>query len=215
MATNDEILNGYARSLRSEGVEETEIARRIHLLREERPLLDADRYNRIYTSGNAPFNRAPNAFVMESLRGKRPGVVLDYAMGEGRNSIYLAQLGWEVWGFDPADAAVELAQRRARALGLTLHAEAVADSEFEFGHERFDVIVFSWAMPLIPVETVLGSLKPGGVVVMEAAADYVGRNGMLQMFDALRILKYEIVRDTADWYDRRQTEIVRLIAVKP
>jgi len=79
----------------------------------------------------------------------KPGVALDYAMGEGRNSIYLAQSGWEVWGFDPAVAAVRLANQRAAALGLILHTASVADDQFTFGKERFDLILFSWAMPLI------------------------------------------------------------------
>ncbi len=36
---------------------------------------------------------------------------------------------------------------------------------------------------------------------MEAAADYVGRNGMLKMFDDLEIKRYEIVQEKADFYD--------------
>lgn len=134
--------------------------------------------------------------------------------GEGRNSIYLAQLGWEVWGFDPAAAAVRLANQRAAALGLTLHTASVADDQFTFGKDRFDLILFSWAMPLIPVERVLAALKPGGMVVMEAAADYVGRNGMLKMFDVLEIRRYEIVHEKADFYERQEVDIVRLVAVK-
>jgi methylase of polypeptide subunit release factors len=148
------------------------------------------------------------------MRGRTPGVALDYAMGEGRNSIYLAQSGWEVWGFDPATEAVRLANQRAAALGLTLHTASVTDDQFAFGKDRFDLIVFSWAMPLIPVERVLASLKPGGMVVMEAAADYVGRNGMLKMFDALEIRRYEIVHEKADFYDRQEIDIVRLVAIK-
>ena len=49
---------------------------------------------------------------------------------------------------------------------------------------------------------------------MEGAVDYVGRNGMLKMFDDLRIERYEILRTVADWYDRQETEILRLIATK-
>ena len=89
-------------------------------------------------------------------------------MGEGRNSIYLAQAGWVVWGFDPAAAAVRLANQRAAALGLTLHTVPVADDQFTFGTERFDLILFSWAMPLVPVDRVIASLKRGGTVIMEA-----------------------------------------------
>jgi hypothetical protein len=70
-------------------------------------------------------------------------------------------------------------------------------------------------MPLIPVDRVIASLKPGGMVVMEVAEDYVGRNGMLKMFDALEIKRYEIVHEKADFYDRQEIDIVRLVAVKP
>jgi hypothetical protein len=43
----------------------------------------------------------------------------------------------------------------------------------------------------------IDSLKPGGTVVMECAANYVGRNGMLKMFDALQITRYERIGITA------------------
>jgi SAM-dependent methyltransferase len=147
--------------------------------------------------------------------GKPPGAALDYAMGQGRNAIYLAGLGWRVSGFDPAGAAVAIAQQRAKELGLTLDTAAVRDSQYDFGKERFDLILFSWSMPLIPVKKVLDSLKPGGMVVMECAADYVGRNGMLKLFDDLQIVRYEIVRAKADFYDRAEVDVLRMIAVKP
>ena len=70
-------------------------------------------------------------------------------------------------------------------------------------------------MPLIPVERVLESLKHEGIVIMECAADYVGRNGMLKMFDALEIKYYEVVHEKADFYDRQEVDIVRMVAVKP
>jgi len=120
-----------------------------------------------------------------------------------------------VWGFDPADAGVALAQKRAKELGLTLHIEAVRDSEYDFGKERFDLVLFSWTMPLVPVQKVVDSLKPGGIVVMECGADFVGRNEMLHMFDALQIVRYEIVRAKSDFYDRRETDVLRLVARKP
>jgi SAM-dependent methyltransferase len=184
------------------------------LILQNKPALEADYWDRFYLDPKSKVNRGPNAFLVEVVRGRTPGVALDYGMGEGRNSIYLAQLGWEVWGFDPAAAAVRLANQRAAALGLTLHTASVTDDQFAFGKDRFDLILFSWAMPLIPIERVLAALKPGGMVVMEAAADYVGRNGMLKMFDALEIMRYEIVHEKADFYERQEVDIVRLIAVK-
>jgi len=214
--TNEEVAGRYAAKLRTEGVTETEITRRTKLILAERNLLEADYWNRYYLDSNSNFNRAPNDFLKQMVEGQRPGVALDYGMGEGRNAIYLASLGWQVWGFDPADAGVALAQKRAKELGLTLHASAVRDSEYDFGKEKFDLILFSWTMPLVPIEKVFDSLKAGGVVVMECGADFVnGRNNMLHMFDPFQITHYEIVRAKSDFYDRRETDVLRLVARKP
>lgn len=136
-------------------------------------------------------------------------------MGEGRNAIYMAQHGWQVWGFDRSDVAIAVAQNRAKVLGLTLKTAAALDSEYDFGTARFDLIVFSWSMPLIPVERVIAALKPGGMVVTECAPNYTGRNGMLNLFDGLEIRRYEITREQADWYHRIETDVLRLVAVKP
>jgi len=213
--TNEEVAGRYAAKLRAERVTESEITRRTKLILTERNLLEADYWNRYYLDSNSNFNRAPNDFLKQMVEGHRPGVVLDYGMGEGRNAIYLASLGWQVWGFDPADAGVALAQKRAKELGLTLHTSAVRDSEYDFGKEKFDVILFSWTIPLVPIQKVVNSLKPGGVVVMECGADFVnGRNDLLHMFDPLQITHYEIVRAKSDFYDRRETDVLRLVARK-
>src|SRR5208283_5696927 len=193
--TNEEIVERYAAKLKIEGVTETEIARRTRLIRTERSLLEADYWNRFYTDSKSNFNKAPNGFLVQVVEGRQPGAALDYGMGEGRNAIYLASLGWQVWGFDPADAGVALAQKRAKQLGLTLPTAAVRDSEYDFGKERFDLVLFSWTMPLVPIKKVVDSLKPGGIVVMECGDDFVSsRNEMLNMFDTLQIVHYEIVR---------------------
>jgi hypothetical protein len=41
-------------------------------------------------------------------------------MGQGRNTIYLAQQGWDSVGFDPADRAVAAAQEQATKLGVKI-----------------------------------------------------------------------------------------------
>lgn len=211
-----EIHAAYSAKLKADGVPDPEIARRLKLLATEGAQLEADRWDRFYVDPghDKEYNHEPNSFLMAFVSKRRPGVVLDYAMGTGRNALYLAKLGWDVYGFDESSVAVATAQKRAVELGLKLHTAAVPDSQFDFGKGRFDLILFSWAMPLIDMKSVIDSLKPGGYVVMECAVDYVGRNGMLKKFDDLRIERYEIVRGVADWYDRREIDILHLIARK-
>jgi protein-L-isoaspartate O-methyltransferase len=212
--SDEEILQRYAAILAKKGVPEKEIARRRELISTEKDRLESDYWNRFYLNPDSNFNRSPNGFLMKMIEGRSPGTALDYGMGEGRNAIYLAKLGWEVWGFDPADAAVAQARSRAEEFGLRLHAEAARDSEYEFGKDRFDLILFSWTMPLIPVARVVDSLKEGGIVVMECGVDFTGRNGMLQLFDSLEVEFYEITAAKSDFYDRRETGVLRLVARK-
>jgi SAM-dependent methyltransferase len=144
----------------------------------------------------------------------KPGSALDYAMGDGRNALYLAKLGWTVHGFDMSDVAIGIAKHRAAELGLTIEAVTSTDSNYNFGKERFDLILFSWSMPLVDVRKVIDALKPGGIVVMEFGPGFVGRNGMLHLFDGLLIERYEMTRAISDFSDRQETEVFRLIARK-
>ncbi len=214
--TPSQVHESYAEKLRKDGIAEAEVQRRLRLLATESGKLEADRWDRFYGDPvhATEYNHNPNAFLMAFVADRRPGVALDYAMGDGRNAVYLAKLGWDVYGFDQSAVAVGLAQKHARELGLTIHTAAVPDSAYDFGKERFDLIVFSWAMPLVDVKKVVDALKPGGVVLMEGAVDYVGRNGMLKKFDDLRIERYEIVRKIADWYDRREIDVLQMVASK-
>ncbi len=135
----------------------------------------------------------------------KPGTALDYAMGDGRNSLYLAKLGWTVYGFDMSEVAVGIANRRAGELGLKINAETSTDTHYDFGKERFDLILFSWSMPLVDVQKIIDALKPGGIIVMEFGPGFVGRNGMLHLFDGLMIERYEITRAVSGFSDRRVT----------
>src|SRR5260370_16370699 len=154
-----EIVSDYSADLKAAGVAAGEIDRRAQLILRDRPTLEADYWDRFYLNPESKVNRAPNAFLVEKTKGRLPGVALDYAMGEGRNSIFLGQLGWQVWGFDPSVAGVALANKRAAALGLTLHTAAVSDNKFDFGRNPFDLILFIWSMPLIPVHPAFKTLN--------------------------------------------------------
>lgn len=204
----------YAEELRERGLPEKEIARRLDLLRNHRTELEADRWNRFYGNSKSRYNREPNGFLTQVVQGIKPGVALDYAMGDGRNSLYLARLGWEVHGFDISQVGVNAAKRRASELGLNIEAITSSDADYNFGKNRFDLILFSWSMPLVDVRKIIDSLKPGGIVVMEFGPGFTGRNGMLRLFDGLVIERYEVTRAISDFSDRRETEIFRLIARK-
>jgi SAM-dependent methyltransferase len=219
-------LERYRRVLAEQGLDSSEVERRVRVIAEQGQTLEVERWNRILTAPSPAFNTKPNAFLVQMVQGRSPGRALDVGMGQGRNAIYLAQHGWQVTGFDPADRAVAAAQAEAKRLGLALTALTVGDEQFEFGSEQWDLIVLSYvALRHLPARLVQ-SLKPGGLVVVEGfhrdatknasigGAVVFDTNELLKLFEGLRILRYEDAEAVAD-FGMRSTRVVRLAAQRP
>ncbi len=183
-------------------------------------------FDRTYRSESSRFNTKPNALLVEEAKPLRPGRALDIHMGQGRNAVYLAKQGWQVTGFDFSKEGVAAARKAARDAGVSLDAVVARHEEFEFGSERWDLIVMSYTW--VPLEAkwigpITRSLKPGGLIVFEHlmeesgsenAARWLPRpNELLQAFGQLRILRYEDVRVMADWAWRPE-RIARMVAEK-
>lgn len=212
----DTLLERYRQRLLAQQVPETEIGRRATLIRTRRPDLEADFWNRFFTVDAPAFNTAPNEFLVSMVQGRKPGRALDVGMGEGRNALYLAKLGWAVTGFDPADKAVALAQERARKMGPSITTAVALDRNFDFGQPRWDLILLSW-MPANEPPRLIEALAPDGILVLEGPLDWFGVNGLLKSFAGLRILHYEDVVSQSDfmsYQERQPIQVVRLVAQK-
>jgi SAM-dependent methyltransferase len=166
-------------------------------------------YNPIYRgeAGNV-FSRQPNAFLVEMVRGRKPGKALDVGMGEGRNSIFLAQQGWTVTGFDTADEGVRRANSRAQRLGLKLSTVVTSFEQFNFGENQWDLIVLTYEPTKSIVPKIERALRPGGAVLIEDRhidtrrvwpAGSFENNELISLFPTLRVLRYEDVWATPDW----------------
>jgi len=53
-----------------------------------------------YRGTDLVWGATPNMWVEQETTGLAPGLALDLACGEGRNSIWLAARGWRVTGVD-------------------------------------------------------------------------------------------------------------------
>ena len=60
-------------------------------------------------------------FVELMRRGEITGSVLDIGCGTGEQALFFAQEGYDVWGIDSAPLAIQKAQEKAAARGLTVH----------------------------------------------------------------------------------------------
>lgn len=216
----------YREHLRGTGLDEKTIEERLQFLRTQGRRMEVERWNRILTAEKPTFNTAPNAFLVEMVKGRKPGKALDVGMGQGRNAIWLAQQGWEATGFDPAERAVQAAEASAKRLGVTLHTQVVGAEGFDFGDQQWDLIVLSYVGARGFTEKVVRSLKPGGVVVLEAfhrdstkgnsiGSGVVFDSGELPaLFRELRVVRYQEPMSVAD-FGRQRVRVVQLCGEKP
>lgn len=173
------------------------------------------------------FTTSPNKLLAETIRGRKPGKALDVGMGQGRNTLFLAQQGWDAYGLDIADEAVTLAQDNARRANLRITTFVQDASEFEFGTSRWDLVAFIYSGGRNQVEQVRQSLKPCGLVVIEGFHRDATRQrkiGENVVFDTdelknlytaagFTILRYEEKEGIGD-FGLQQMRLVKLVAQK-
>jgi len=187
---------------------------------------EVERWNPILTAENPTFNVKPNEFLMEMAKGRKPGTAVDVGMGQGRNTIWLAQQGWDVTGFDPAEKAVALAQETARKLGVHFTAEVKRMEDFDFGERRWDMIVLSYVGGRAMTDILQRALRPGGVLVIEAfhrdatkgrsmGGGVVFDTGQLPaLYPQLRVVRYEEPMGIGD-FGQQKVRLVRYCGERP
>ena len=218
----------YLDHLKRSGIGSAELAERSRVIerlaRDRRDELHPAFFDRTYSSPKPRFNTEPNALLVQAVRAVKPGRALDVDMGQGRNAVYLASKGWDVTGFDFSPEGVRAAGDAARKAGVTITALVRRHEDFDFGRAQWDLVVMSYTwVPLRSpyVDRIVDSLKPGGLLVFEhlmeesgseRAAPWLPRPDELpKVFSRLRVLRYQDVRDRADWTWRAE-RLARLVA---
>lgn len=216
----------YREALAGQGLPAAEVERRMTIVDQESQRMEVARWNEFFTADKPRFNLAPNAFLIQIAERRTPGTALDAAMGQGRNALWLARQGWQVTGFDPADQALDVARRAAAALGLTLNAVNARFETFDFGENRWDLILLSYAgCTGGVVAQVEKALKPGGIVVIEAFHEDAARQFRIggsicatgeppHAFQGLRTIHYEEPIAMPD-FGARPMRLVRYAGEKP
>ncbi len=187
-------------------------------------------FNYIFSREKPSFRTEPNELLMEVAKSLKPGRALDVAMGQGRNALWLASQGWDVTGFDISGEALAEANSAAERRSLKIETVKSGWQTFEFGKERWDLIVLSYAFVPIwdPafVNRLRDSLNTHGMVVFEhflregpgsPVPRFIGApepNELPRLFlPGFRILQYEDVLAISEWFPRK-AQLVRLVARK-
>lgn len=146
----------------------------------------------------------PAQFLVKNLELLAKGKVLDVAMGNGRNAIYLAKMGFDVEGIDNSPEAVNNALESARQAGVTIRAQIVnLEGDYHIEKGTYDVIVCFNYLQRSLIPQIKEGLRRGGVVVYETFItdqahfgkptnpDYLLKhNELLNIFHDFRCLRY-------------------------
>ena len=109
----------------------------------------------------------PTPLLVSTASNLAPGKALDLACGAGRNSLWLAEHGWNVTAIDGASAAIEILQTRAAERSLKINA-IVADlekEEFEIEPTRWDLIAMCYCLQRNLFEPAKRGIVPGGLLL--------------------------------------------------
>ncbi|QOY88491.1 class I SAM-dependent methyltransferase [Paludibaculum fermentans] len=219
-----DVLQAYSKQLESQGVAADDVRARVkdvqdYLVAHPREGLTLH-FNRIFTWKAAPFTREPSAFLRRISATRKPGRALDIAMGQGRNSIWLAKAGWTVSGYDISDEALRQANALASEVGVKLDTKLASHDEYELGVAQWDLIVMSYAFTNLHdaayMKRVQDSLKPGGMLLIEGFGGGPPRepNQVLNAFLTYRVLYFEELPDIADW-GQMKAPLMRMALEKP
>ena len=158
-----------------------------------------------HRSGSWIRGNEPNRFLQEHVHRLPVGRALDVAMGDGRNSVFLAQCGFSVTGLDWSPTAVGKARERAREAGVAIDAQVVDLEQCALPREAFDAVVVTNYLQRDLLGALADALRPGGVLLYETfTVEHVKYrehdpslllqpNELLHAFLGLRILFYRDV----------------------
>jgi SAM-dependent methyltransferase len=139
--------------------------------------MDARGWDERYAAADLVWSATPNQFVAGELEELRPGRALDLAAGEGRNSLWLAERGWDVTAVDFSRVALDkgraLQERHDRGRDLHiawLHGDALT---YEPGPDPFDLVVVAYLqLPADELRTAVrrsyAALREGGTFFLVA-----------------------------------------------
>lgn len=128
-----------------------------------------------YSSPEYAYGTEPNLFLRAHAQRIPKGNVLSLAEGEGRNAVYLAQLGYQVTAVDGSAVGLAKGQRLAQAKGVEdlitwIHADL---ADYDLGTTRWEGIISIFCPLPSTLRTrihhaVTRALKPQGIYLLEA-----------------------------------------------
>lgn len=134
----------------------------------------AGTYDKLYiSSDNMLWPEKPGRMVEAAIEiMKEPGKCLDIGCGDGKNMLFLENLGWNVIGIDISKYAIRAAFKRYEQKKKKIVGELILDDavEYKYPNEVFDLVVCYGLYHCLSDEEIkqihapmIGSIKRGGL----------------------------------------------------
>ncbi|HEX9757536.1 MAG TPA: methyltransferase domain-containing protein [Nitrospiria bacterium] len=109
----------------------------------------------------------PSSLLKEFLSLLPKGKALDIAMGEGRNSLFLASQGFEVDGLERNPHAIEVCRHLALEKNLSVNTQQVNLEKTTLPSNDYNVVICFFYLQRNLIPQMKSALKKGGVLVYE------------------------------------------------
>lgn len=104
-----------------------------------------DFWNERYAQPEYIYGEKPNEFLKSKLAEISGQKILFPAEGEGRNAVFAAENGWEVFAFDPSESGKKKAETLAKQKNVSLNYEISDVENIHYSDETFDALVLIYA----------------------------------------------------------------------
>lgn len=125
-----------------------------------------------YSQVEFVYGEKPNEYLRSKLIDLKTGRILFPAEGEGRNAVFAAKLGWEVFAFDSSTEGKKKADKLALKNGVSIDYQVLGLEDTAYQASYFDVLAFSYThfpenKRRIYHYKLSDNLKKGGILILE------------------------------------------------
>ncbi|MEI6764742.1 MAG: class I SAM-dependent methyltransferase [Bacteroidota bacterium] len=129
-------------------------------------------WNERYASEEYIYGTEANEYLKEKLQSLAAGKILLPAEGEGRNAVYAATLGWDVFAFDQSTVGREKALKLAATKNVTITYDIAEFEDADYPEHSFDALALIYAHVPFQLRAqyyskLFSFLKPGGMLILE------------------------------------------------
>jgi SAM-dependent methyltransferase len=125
-----------------------------------------------YATDEFIYTKTANRFVIELCEGLTPGLAIDLAGGEGRNTVWLAEQGWRVENVDISEVGLAKCEAFAAERGVSERVSTLCASgaDFKSSIAPVDLGIVPYLQVPAPLlnaslKDLISQIKPGGYLV--------------------------------------------------